>query len=398
VTWNGREDTLRALESAAAQADAEPGVAVIVVDNGSRDGTAEEVRRRFPAVRQIRLPENRGFTGGVAAGASHSRAEFIILLNNDAVPEEGWLSESLAAMHSAPADVVAIGGKITDLKGELTDFIGGILTFDGHAFQKDFRRPVDSVSVPGNGSELLFACGGNMIARREEFIALGGFDDDYFAYLEDVDFGWRAWLSGHRVLYNDRAVVGHRSSATSERLGNYERGVLFERNALQTALKNYGDEMLRQFAGPVFLTLLHRMHHYTTSRNSGVASLTRPPFGEGGTPRQSRQAGGFLSGLRRRIGNRIAARPGAVIIDDPLTMMQFRAMEWFFQNTEMLMRKRDAVQKLRRRTDREIFERFPVHYIPTYEGDDDLMASTLFRLLRPAAKSAEATLEDVMRL
>ncbi len=113
------------------------------------------------------------------------------------------------------------------------------LTFDGHAFQNGFRYPLGSRDEPNAGDEILFACGGNMISRRETLMELGGFDDDYFAYLEDVDFGWRTWIAGGRVLFEPRATVRHASSTTSNRLGDFERGVLFERNALQTAIKNY---------------------------------------------------------------------------------------------------------------------------------------------------------------
>src|SRR5205085_3947359 len=144
-------------------------------------------------------------------------------------------------------DVVSVGGKIVDLSGELIDFIGGALTFDGHAFQNGFRYPAGSRPEPAAGTEILFACGGNMISRRAALLERGGFDDDYFAYLEDVDFGWRTWLSGGRALFEPRAVVRHASSATSNRLGGFERGVLFERNALQTVSKGPGD--LAEMAG-----------------------------------------------------------------------------------------------------------------------------------------------------
>jgi len=100
------------------------------------------------------------------------------------------------AIDDAPSDVISIGGKIVDLSGRLIDFVGGQMTFDGHAFQNGFRYPLGSREEPQRGAELLFACGGNMISRREPLMALGGFDDDYFAYLEDVDFGWRAARAG----------------------------------------------------------------------------------------------------------------------------------------------------------------------------------------------------------
>lgn len=398
VSWNGREDTLRALASI--EATMSPGTrdtGVIVVNNGSTDGTEKAIRERFPAVRLVELEVNSGFTGGVRAGIEASTADAVILLNNDAVPEPGWLEASLAGLSAAADDVVAIAGRIVDTTGKLADFVRGVMTFDGHAFQPGFRMPLASADEPDNGAEILFPCGGNMIFRRKPFLDLGGFDDDYFAYLEDVDFGWRAWLSGWRVLYNTDAVVRHKSAATSDRLGAYERGVLFERNALQTSIKNFEADLLRDAAGSIFLTYLHRLHHFTVTRNGDTGGLVHPPIGEKNGRSPGLIEGGLLSRLRRKAGRRIAARPGAVVIDDPLTMMQFRAAEWFFANMELVARKREVVQKKRKRPDREIFERFPLHYVPTYSGDEELMRSALFEMLRPDVASVKRTLADMMK-
>ncbi len=359
---------------------------ITVVDNGSTDGSAGAVAARFPEVKLFALPANRGFTGGIAAAMAGSGADYVVFLNNDAVPQEGWLPALVGAMESAPADVISIGGRITDLSGKLIDFIGGVMTFDGHGFQTGFRHPLGSHQEPKAGGEILFACGGNMISRRAALEDLGAFDDDYFAYLEDVDFGWRAWLSGHRVLYEPAALVRHASSATSDRLGNFERGVLFERNALQTVIKNYDEEMLREAAGAIFLTYLHRLHHYTTTRN-GAEGLTRAPFeGESATV-----SSGMLSRLWRRLVPRTIAK-----IEDPLTAMQFRAFEWIVRNQSRIAAKRELVQSRRKRSDEDIFSRFPLHFVPTYPGDDALMAGALFRLLRPRAPSADRKLGDII--
>lgn len=359
-----------------------PGAGVIVIDNGSTDGTAAAVRHACPEAKLVRLAVNRGFTGGIAAGLAASDADHVIFLNNDAVVEAGWLEALTSALRSAPEDVVAASGKIVDPSGTLIDFIGGVLTFDGHAFQRGFRRPLKSVEEPARGSELLFACGGNMIVRRKEFLALGGFDDDYFAYLEDVDFGWRAWLSGYRIIWEPSAIVRHHSSKTSDRLGAFERGVLFERNALQTAIKNLDPRTFDAATSPIFLTLLHRLHRYVIDRNGDTSELTRPAFGEEGSTRRR----GFLGRFRR----------SAPALSDPLTAMQFRAMEWFFRNSERIMAKRSDVQARRKRPDDEIFERFPVHVVPTYHGDEVLMKSTLFRLLMKSLQSTDARLDDMI--
>jgi GT2 family glycosyltransferase len=367
VNWNSRADTLACLGAVTAQARALDAT-VTLVDNGSTDGSIAAVKQQFPSVRLLPLGKNLGFTGGLAAGLKRSPGRNAVFLNNDAVPEEGWLHALVEAIESAPDDVVSVGGKIVDPSGALVDFIGGVMTFDGHAFQSFFRYPLAAADEPAAGAELLFACGGNMISRRDALLALGGFDDDYFAYLEDVDFGWRTWIAGKRALYEPRAVVRHKSSATSNRLGDFERGVLFERNALQTVLKNA--ESLRELGGAALFAFLHRLHHYTTRRNKKAGELTRPA----------------LTGKHK-----------PAILDDPLTSMQFRALEWIFANEARIAAKRAAVQQSRARTDAEIFARFPLHAVPTYPGDEALMASPLFRELLPEGAVAKGLAEIMKR-
>lgn len=367
-----------------------PGAAIAVVDNGSTDGSAVAIASRHPEARLFALNANRGFTGGISAALRASTARNVIFLNNDAVPEPGWLATLSRAMDDAPDDVVSVAGKIIDLERKRIDFIGGMMTFDGHALQTGFRFPLGSIDEPAAGSELLFACGGNMISRRARLAELGGFDDDYFAYLEDVDFGWRSWIAGNRVIYEPHAVVRHASSATSDRLGAFERGVLFERNALQTALKNYSDESLRDTAGAVFLTYLHRLHHYAITRNQRIGELRRSPF-EGAMPEASSRS------LTSRVRRRLFGPPALAKIDDPLTAMQFRAFEWILQNQERIAKKRELVQSRRRRMDDEIFAKFPLHIVPTYPGDDALMSGALFRILKPRLGSVVRKLGDIIR-
>ncbi|HEX6098049.1 MAG TPA: glycosyltransferase family 2 protein [Thermoanaerobaculia bacterium] len=376
VNWNNRAETLECLAAVEAQLAESAGASITVVDNGSTDGSATAVVAKHPGVKLFALTENRGFTGGLAAALAGSTATNVIFLNNDAVPEPGWLAALTGAIEGAPEDVISIGGKIVDPTGTKIDFIGGMLTFDGHAFQNGFRYPVGSRPEPAAGDEILFACGGNMIARRAALMELGAFDDDFFAYLEDVDFGWRAWICGYRALFEPRAVVRHASSTTSNRLGDFERGVLFERNALQTAFKNY--ENIAESASSVLYAYLHRLHHYATTRNPGADELTRT-FGAPSTRKRRRWP-----------------RTPLAAIDDPLTAMQFRALDWVFRNDARLAKKRHDVQSRRKRSDRDIFERFPLSFVPTYPGDDAMMQSALFRLLRPSLPAEEKKLGEII--
>jgi GT2 family glycosyltransferase len=376
VNWNNRVETLECVRAVEAQLAEVEGASITVVDNGSTDGTPSAIAANHPHAKLFALKENRGFTGGLAAALAGSTATNVIFLNNDAVPQPGWLAGFSSALANAPDDVISIGGKIVDPTGTKIDFIGGMLTFDGHAFQNGFRYPVGSRPEPASGDEILFACGGNMIVRRAPLMELGAFDDDFFAYLEDVDFGWRAWIAGYRVLFEPAAIVRHASSTTSNRLGDFERGVLFERNALQTAIKNY--ENLPESGASVLFAYLHRLHHYATTRNPGADELTRD----------------FRAPSKKK---RRWSRKPLVAIDDPLTAMQFRALDWIVRNDARLAKKRHAVQSRRRRSDREIFERFPLQVVPTYPGDERMMESALFRLLRPALPAEERKLAEIMK-
>jgi GT2 family glycosyltransferase len=389
VNWSSREQTLECVAAVEQQVRDVDGASITVVDNGSTDGSAQAIAIRHPRVKLFPLTENRGFTGGLRAALAGSRARNVIFLNNDALPEAGWLAALHEAMEQAADDVVSVAGKIVSPDGQLLDFVGGVLTFDGHAFQDGFRMVAGSRPDPAPGDELLFACGGNMISRRELLMDLGAFDDDYFAYLEDVDFGWRTWISGYRAVIEPRAVVRHASSSTSNRLGDFERGVLFERNALQTALKNYED--LAHSAGAIFFAYMHRLHHYATTRNLNVAELMRAPFGG------ALASSGGKRSLFGRAWRKLFGPTPIAAIDDPLTAMQFRALEWIMRNQTRIAQKRDDVQKRRKRSDAEIFAKFPLHFVPTYPGDDELMRSPLFRALRPALPSLDRELADIMR-
>ncbi len=420
LSWNGRHHLEICLPALEEQLD--PGVPceILVLDNGSHDGTAEWVRRHHPRARLITSPVNLGFCAGNNRLAEEAEGDALVLLNNDTRPEPGWLAALVDALSAAPDDVAAVSGQIVDWTGERLDFAEGILTFDGHAFQKDFGRPLAGVRVPAAGSELLFACGGNMIIRRDAFLAAGGFDEDYFAYLEDVDLGWRLWLGGARVLFAPEAVVRHRSMATSALLGNAHRGFLFERNAFMTAYKNYEDELLAKLLPPILLTLTHRTQTLMVQNNPGGEQLTFNPYAgliantahptpAGPPPAAEAAEPAPLSGPTpprlglwrkwREYGPRefarravrkavVTALPGWILdarppseprLVDDRTVSQLRAVTQLLGSLDRVTERRREVQSRRRRSDREIFERFPLHVVPTYPGDERLFQSTAFR-------------------
>ncbi len=425
LSWNGRHHLETCLEALAGQQDPRVDWEVLVLDNGSTDGTAAWMRERWgrhPRVRLVESPVNLGFCAGNNRLAAAADGDAVAFLNNDTRPEPGWLGALVEALAASPADVAAVSGKIVDWDGGRLDFGRGAMTFDGHAFQLDFRRPLAAARLPAAGEELPFACGGNMLVRRASFLAAGGFDESYFAYLEDVDLGWRLWSGGERIVFAPDAVVRHRSSATSDLLGLFNRGFLFERNAFLTAYKNYEPGLWERMMPAVMLTLTSRTQallesnpgadlfrvdpyagHIANTGGNGPAAVELPPATtwegfkirwRGYGPRE------FLRRGLRKLG--MGAAPASSVpprISDERTVAQLRALHWLVGNLDAAARTRAAVQGRRKRSDREIFERFPLYLVPTYPGDQTLFASPGFQAWLPEdVPVVTASLDEIMEM
>lgn len=445
LSWNGRHHLEICLPAVFEQqlegGSFESRVEVLVLDNGSSDGTAEWLRTQFPKVRLIESPVNLGFCAGNNRLVEAAGGEWVVLLNNDTRPCPGWLACLVDALAGAPDDVAAVSGKIVDWTGKRLDFGRGLLTFDGHAFQQDYGRLLDRAEVPATGSELLFPCGGNMIVRKAVYEELGGFDEDYFAYLEDVDLGWRIWAAGWRVLFAPEAVVHHRSMATSQLLGNHNRGFLFERNAYLTAYKNFDEAHWARMMPGVLLTLQHRTQTLLVQNNPGGAELAVNPYdgliadtgqSNGGQPQlqapvetiphttwAQKWRGYGPSEFFRRAARKATrmALPGwifetpqlaepqvqtsseGVRLEDPRTVAQLRALSYLWSHLDDAAARRRTVQAHRRRSDQEIFERFPLYVVPTYPGDETLFSSPAFQSWMPSGVPlVERRLDQIMEL
>jgi len=377
VHHRGRARLIRTLAAVTAQAEAESSE-VIVADNASREGAAGEIGRLFPRVRVLSRERNEGFASGCRVGADAAAADWLVFLNDDAVPEPGWLAQFLETAAALPADVHTVAGRLTDSTGTLDDFTDGFLVFDGHAFSAGAGGPVTPALGGAPGDERLFACGGNMLVRRSEFLESGGFDAGYFAYLEDVDFGWRQWIFGNRILYEPRASARHEGGATGEALGIFNRGYLIEKNAWATAYKNFDEAHLRDLwpaAATAFLWRVEAM----LRRDAGTALLGRDPYRDAARSR-------WAARWRRWLG--VGGLPERVSIGDPLAIAQLRALRAIAGGAAELAGERARVQARRARSDREIFAKFPLRIVPTYPGDE-VFATPFFAPLLPAATPLE---------
>lgn len=231
--YNGKaviKDCLTALAGQTAQ-DFE----VVVVDNGSADGSEQGLDRWFPGVRLIRFEENRGFDCAVNEGIRGSRAEYVILLNNDTVPFPDYVERLVAAIEKDERIFSVSPKMIQARRQDLLDDAGDSYCALGWAFQRGVGQPVERYDKP---ERIFSSCAGAAIYRRSIFDRIGLFDENHFAYLEDLDIGYRALIYGYRNRYEPEAKVYHVGSATSGSRYNPFKVRLSARNSVYLNYKN----------------------------------------------------------------------------------------------------------------------------------------------------------------
>jgi GT2 family glycosyltransferase len=394
------EDSLGSLAS-----QAERGlIEVVLVDNGSADRCGEEARRRYPWAIVVRSEDNTGFAGGVHLGVRAATGDVLVLLNDDAAAEPDLVEAHLETLATNPKAAVS-AGRLTTWDGRRHDFVRGGVTFDCHAFQLGQGFEVADIEPPAPGTPLPFACGGNMAIRRSDWERSGGFDPELFAYFEDVDLGWRLWAVGREVVAAPDAVARHRGAATSAALGDFRRGVLFERNALRTFFACADHDCRAAFGPGVLATFLHRMTVFAKEQPE-LEKAVADPFAAAGAPpsrgdrwrRRLRDEG--LAGCARHLLARalLGARVGNPALEDGLLLMQLRAAQGFFAGLDRTEQRRTELEAVRTVPDREILTRFPRLIVPTYAGDEELFASDAFETLLPNGWPVERkSLDEVMR-
>jgi GT2 family glycosyltransferase len=215
---------------------------LMLVDNASADGSFQFIAARFPQVTVVNNPDNYGFARGNNEGARLARGQLVAFLNPDMRVEPNWLAELVASLQRDPS-VVCAASKILSWNGQHIDFAGSSANFLGYGYQEGWGEPSRSQS---SEKLILAPCGGAMMINRQVFLDSGGFDEDYFAFYEDLDLGWRLWLMGYQVAYVPRAVAYHVHHGSWDQVPNAKISVLYQRNAMSTLVKNYDDENLKR--------------------------------------------------------------------------------------------------------------------------------------------------------
>ena len=206
---------------------------ILVVDNGSEDGSAQWLRER--EIPTLFMGENTGFSGAVNAGIRAVSTPYVILLNNDTEPFPDYVGELVRCMDRFPYVFSASSKMIQLYRKDLMDDAGDMYSILGWASQGGVGQPAAGYR---KARQVFAACAGAAIYRREVFEEIGYFDESHFAYLEDIDVGYRAKIYGYRNIYCPTAKVYHVGSGTSGSKYNSFKVRLAARNNLYLNYKN----------------------------------------------------------------------------------------------------------------------------------------------------------------
>lgn len=185
---------------------------VLVVDNASSDGSRELIQDEYPWVQLILMEENTGFCHAVNVGIRAASAPFVILLNNDTVVKAGFVKNLVDALEKDSRCFSVSALMLMWDRPDLVDDAGDRYCALGWAYSRGKGRPAAAYERP---AEVFSACGGASVYKKSVFEEIGYFDENHFAYLEDLDIGYRARIYGYRNRYEPSACVLHAGSASS---------------------------------------------------------------------------------------------------------------------------------------------------------------------------------------
>ena len=267
VNWNGGDDLPRCLACLAAQEP--PPARIVVVDNGSTDGSADSAERMAAAHARLaprtvvrRAGANLGFAAANNLAAREAETEFIAVVNPDAFPEPGWLAALVDAARHHPRPAAFGSLQLLDGTDGLIDGIGDVYHVSGLSWRAGHGRP--RTAAADEDREIFSACAAAALYRRDAFLAAGGFDEDFFCYFEDVDLGFRLRLAGWQARHVSAAVVRH-AGARSSRAAPADFALLHgHRNLVWCFAKNMPGPLLAALLIPHLLQTIVAVAFFST--------------------------------------------------------------------------------------------------------------------------------------
>ncbi|MBK8550805.1 MAG: glycosyltransferase family 2 protein [Ignavibacteria bacterium] len=236
---------------------------IILIDNNSKDDSVKFTEENFPEVRIIKLNYNSGFAKAVNEGIRNSKGEYVLLLNNDTECKNDFLAEMISGFKSIDTGSVACK-MLNFYERNMIDDAGDFIKLKGSPYSR------------GNGQEdkgqfdkeeyIFGACAGAAIYKKEVFEKAGYFDEDFFAYYEDVDMSFRMQSAGYKCFYNPKAICYHKRGATGKSMTGFET-MMCEKNLVAVRLKNYPLSMLIK-CFPFFMIVRIKRYYLFLTRYS----------------------------------------------------------------------------------------------------------------------------------
>ncbi|MBI2086316.1 glycosyltransferase family 2 protein [Candidatus Daviesbacteria bacterium] len=250
--WNGKEllsDCLLSLQNQTFK-DFE----IVLVDNNSTDYSLEYVNKNFPEVKIINLEKNYGFAKAINEGVKASSAKYVIFLNNDTKADKDFVKKLIECAGAHP-EVISVNSKLFNFNNRnIIDGVGILINEVGQARSIGWQE-IDKGQF--NKEECIFgATGGASLFKRLEFLKLGGFDENYFMYSEEVDFAFRAQFQGFKSIFCPKAIVYHKHKATAKKFPQKIEYWQF-RNMTLTILKDFPTAILFKKGRLLKIILVH---------------------------------------------------------------------------------------------------------------------------------------------
>ena len=341
LNYNGRRH-LEGCFGSLAELDYPKGLLeVILIDNGSDDDSVDVMRADHAWVRLIVNPENVGFSAGCNQGAKAAKdADVYVFLNNDMRVDPAWLRELVGPV--VRKECAASSAKMYSWDGKVLNSVGGGMNFHGIGIQKGYlEEPRPEFDEP---AKTLFACGGAMAIDAAIFDDVGGFDEEFFAYYEDVDLGWRLWVMGYEIHYAPRAICWHHHSSTSRTFPMETIRLLQVRNPFLACFKNYDDDTLRRVLPAQLALALRRTFMVTGLEDDSGFRIEAVKPGAAGV------VGRLWDKARRAVDDEFPIRREA--------MADLVGINDLLGNWDHWMARRQAIQARRKRSDEQIFQLF----------------------------------------
>ncbi|RTZ98300.1 MAG: glycosyltransferase family 2 protein [Deltaproteobacteria bacterium] len=318
VNFNGRPYIGRCLDNLARQTF--PETRIVVVDNGSTDGSAAYLKKRYAHLELILLPDNRGFSAANNLAIRSGNEEYIVLLNPDTVPDLKWVQRLVETLDANPEAGFAASKMCYYDQPEIIDRAGDGYSYAGAGVLRGRGQDAAACDTAG---WIFGACAGGAIYRRSMLDTIGLFDEDFFLLYEDVDLSFRAQLQGYKCIYVPDAVIRHMASQSI----GYDSPVSVyyaHRNLEWTYFQNMPDKLIQRtfhrhllydLAAFLFFSARGRVTPFLRAKTDALRGLNKA-LGKRKAVQRSRtvsdqylwnliETEGYINRIRRRVGNNV---------------------------------------------------------------------------------------------